>query len=84
MTTNEVIDRFGQAVAAAIRADMEAAGLPVGVLARRTGIPRARLVHRLAGAGLVTSELEVLALALGRRPSEWLAMAEQAVEQSHI
>lgn len=77
------VDRFGRAVVAAIEADMAAAGLSVAALAERTNIPRTTLVRRLAGTSLVTSDLEALALALGRRPSEWLATAEQEVQTSH-
>lgn len=84
-TTREArTDQLGQALADAIEADMTAAGLTVAGLAERTNIPRATLVRRLAGAGLRAGELEALALALGRRPSEWMLTAEQAVEQAHM
>lgn len=85
MTTGETrAAQLGKALVAAIEADRAAAGLTVAALAERTGIPRGRLARRLSGAGLRAGELEALALALGRRPSEWMVQAEQAVEQPHI
>jgi len=68
---------FVQAITAAVAANMRAANLTVTELSERSGLSRRKLARRLAGAPLKASELAALGLVLGRRPSQWLKVAEQ-------
>lgn len=58
-------------------AEMRAANLTVTELSEPSGLSRRKLVRRLAGAPLKASELAALGLVLGRRPSQWFAVAER-------
>lgn len=73
------MDNFSTAIAAVVRADMEAAGLSVNALAIRSGIHRNTLTRLLAGAPYSTTQLATLAAALGTNVSAWTQRAETAV-----
>lgn len=63
-------------VAELITADMTAAGLSVDQLAVRAGTPKVTLKRALSSGLFKIDPLARVALVLGRRPSEWFAVAE--------
>ena len=68
-----------QALAARVRADIEASGKSILSLSNATGIPHVTLRRRVAGAPFSSMELISLAHALDIEASSWLADAERSV-----
>lgn len=68
---------IARTVAELVTADMTAAGLSVSELAGRSGIPKVTLTRALNGGSFRMGDLGKVADVLGRKPSEWFAVAEQ-------
>lgn len=73
-----------QALAAIVRADIEASGKSLLHLSNLTGISRITLTRRVAGSPFIVTELLSLANALGLSVTDWISAAEQVDLESAL